>query len=230
MGKKILITGDRKGIGRFLSEYFLNNGDEVIGCSRTGSNLEHQNYTHLICDVSNENDVKSLFKKVRKTHGDIDVIINNAGMASMNHILTTPISTFEKLMNTNLKGTFLFTREGSRLMRKNGGCIINFSTVASPLNLEGEALYASSKAAVEKFSKISAFELSRYGIRVNCIGPTPVYTDLIKAVPKDKIDELLKSQAIKRLGEFDDIINVIKFFISDKSGFITGQTIYLGGV
>lgn len=230
MSKKILITGDRKGIGRHLSEFFLKNENEVIGCSRTGSDLEHPNYTHLICDVSNENEVKSLFKTIRKTHGDIDVIINNAGMASMNHLLTTPTSTFEKLINTNLKGTFLFTREGSRLMRKKGGNIVNFSTVASPLNLEGEALYASSKAAVEKFSKISAFELSKYGIRVNCIGPTPVYTDLIKAVPKDKIEELLKSQAIKRLGEFDDVVNVIKFFISDKSNFITGQTIYLGGV
>lgn len=230
MNKKILVTGDRKGIGRKLSEYFLNSGNLVIGCSRSGSELMHENYLHLICDVSNEIDVKLLFKTIRKTYGEIDVLINNAGMASMNHILTTPITTFDKLINTNFKGTFLITREGSKLMRKNGGSIINFSTVASPLNLEGEAVYASSKTAVEKFSKISAFELSKFGIRVNCIGPTPVYTDLIKAVPKDKIDELLRSQAIKRLGEFDDVINVINFFISDKSNFITGQTIYLGGI
>lgn len=230
MSKKILITGDRKGIGRVLSEYFLTNGNIVIGCSRSGSDLKHQNYLHILCDVSNEDEVKSLFKTIRKTYGSIDVIINNAGMASMNHILTTPTTTLDKLVNTNLKGTFLFTREGSRLMRKNGGSIINFSTVASPLNLEGEAIYASSKAAVEKFSKISASELSGYGIRVNCIGPTPIYTDLIKAVPKNKIEELLARQAIKRLGEFDDVINIIEFFISDRSNFITGQTIYLGGV
>ena len=151
-------------------------------------------------------------------------------MASMNHILTTPITTFDKLVHTNLKGTFLFVREGSKLMRKNGGSIVNFSTVASPLNLEGEAIYASTKCAIEKLTKISAFELSNYKIRVNCVGPTPIYTDLIKTVPKNKIDELLSRQAIKRLGSFDDVKNVIDFYCSSSSDFITGQTIFLGGI
>jgi Dehydrogenases with different specificities (related to short-chain alcohol dehydrogenases) len=72
--------------------------------------------------------------------------------------------------------------------------------------------------------------LSRFNIRVNCIGPTPIYTDLIKTVPKNKIDELIERQAIKRLGNFNDILNVVDFFSNDKSDFITGQTIYLGGV
>ena len=228
--KIFLITGDRKGIGRALSEYFLSKGNIVIGCSRSGSDLSHSNYEHLICDVGDEKSVKSLILHIRKKYKSIDVLINNAGMASMNHILTTPLVTFDKLVHTNLKGTFLFIREGSKIMRKKGGSIINFSTVASPLNLEGEAIYASTKAAVEKLSKISAHELSHYGIRVNCIGPTPVYTDLIKTVPKNKIDELLSRQAIKRLGTFDDVKNVIDFFCSDSSNFITGQIIYLGGI
>ena len=231
MDRKIyLITGDRKGIGRSLSEYYLSNGQIVIGCSRTGSDLVHDNYDHLICDVSDEKAVKSLILFIRQKFKRIDVLINNAGMASMNHILTTPVSTFEKLVNTNFKGTFLFIREGSKIMRKKGGSIINFSTVASPLNLEGEAIYASTKAAVEKLTKISAHELSSFNIRINCLGPTPIYTDLIKAVPKDKIEKLLSSQAIKRLGTFDDIKNIIDFYCSEKSNFITGQTIYLGGV
>lgn len=231
MNKKIyLITGDRKGIGRSLSEYYLSKGHLVIGCSRSGSDLVHKNYDHKICDVADENAVKSLVLFIRKKHKRIDVLINNAGMASMNHILTTPVITFQKLVDTNFKGTFLFIREGSKIMRKNGGCIINFSTVASPLNLEGEAIYASTKAAIEKLTKISAHELSSFNIRVNCIGPTPVHTDLIKAVPKNKIEKLLSSQAIKRLGTFDDIKNVINFYCSEKSNFITGQIIFLGGV
>jgi len=230
MSNIYLITGDRKGIGRSLTEYYLSLGKKVIGCSRTGSDLKHKNYEHLICDVGDEKSVKSLISLIRKKHQRIDVLINNAGMASMNHILTTPVSTFDKLVHTNLKGTFLFTREASKVMRKNGGSIINFSTVASPLNLEGEAIYASTKAAVEKLTKISAHELSTFKIRVNCIGPTPVYTDLIKAVPKNKIEELLSRQAVKRLGTFEDIKNVVDFFSSEKSNFITGQIIYLGGV
>jgi 3-oxoacyl-[acyl-carrier protein] reductase len=230
MSKTYLITGDRKGIGRSLSEHYLSQGNIVIGCSRTGSDLKHDSYEHLVCDVGEEKEVKSLILYIRKKYNSLDVLINNAGMASMNHILTTPVSTFDKLVHTNLKGTFLFTREASKIMRKNGGSIINFSTVASPLNLEGEAVYASTKAAVEKLTKISSHELSHYDIRVNCIGPTPVYTDLIKAVPKNKIDELLSRQAIKRLGTFDDIKNVIDFYCSDSSNFITGQIIYLGGI
>lgn len=231
MNKKIyLITGDRKGIGRSLSEYYLSKGHLVIGCSRSGSDLVHKNYDHKICDVADEKEVMSLVLFIRKKHKRIDVLINNAGMASMNHILTTPIVTFQKLVDTNFKGTFLFMREGSKIMRKIGGSIINFSTVASPLNLEGEAIYASTKAAIEKLTKISAHELSSFNVRVNCIGPTPVYTDLIKTVPKDKIEKLLSSQAIKRLGTFDDIKNVIDFYCSEKSNFITGQIIYLGGV
>lgn len=230
MSKIFLITGDRTGIGRNLSEYYLCKGNTVVGCSRSGTDLKHNNYEHLICDVGDEKSVKSLILHVRKKYKSIDVLINNAGMASMNHILTTPVITFDKLVHTNLKGTFLFTREASKIMRQKGGSIVNFSTVASPLNLEGEAIYASTKAAIEKLTKISARELSNYNIRVNCIGPTPVYTDLIKAVPKNKIEELLSSQAIKRLGTFDDVKNVIDFYCSDSSNFVTGQIIYLGGI
>jgi 3-oxoacyl-[acyl-carrier protein] reductase len=230
MSKIYLITGDRKGIGRSLTEYYLSLGEKVIGCSRSGSDLRHDNYDHLICDVGDEKSVKKLISIIKKKYQRIDILINNAGIASMNHILTTPVITFDKLVHTNLKGTFLLTREVSKIMRKKGGSIINFSTVASPLNLEGEAIYASTKVAVEKLTKISARELSAFKIRVNCIGPTPVYTDLIKAVPKNKIEKLISSQAIKRLGTFEDIKNVVDFFSSEKSNFITGQIIYLGGV
>ena len=108
--------------------------------------------------------------------------------------------------------------------------LINFSSVAAPLCLEGEAIYAASKAACESLTKTMAKELASYSIRVNAIALTPVQTDLIKAVPKDKINALLEHQAIKRFGEFGDIINVIDFFISQKSDFITGQIITLGGV
>ena len=229
---RILITGSRKGIGRFLSETFLERGYQVFGCSRGDTDLEHEFYQHFKCDVTNETAVIKLIRSIGKSHGGIDILINNAGIASMNHILSTPASTVKHLMDTNFTGTVLFCREVAKLMvrKKNNGKIVNFSTVASPLNLDGEAIYASSKAAVQKFSQVAAKEFAPFGITVNCIGPTPIKTDLIKAVPKDKIDVLLNSQAIKRLGLKADVLNVIDFFLSDKSDFITGQTIYLGGI
>jgi len=137
-----------------------------------------------------------------------------------------------KIFETNFLGTLLFCREvaKSMLRRKIRGRMVNFSTVATPISLEGEAVYAASKASVQKFTQIAAKEFAPLGITVNCIGPTPVDTDLISAVPKNKTDLLLATQAIKRLGTKDDILNVIDFFIAKESGFITAQTIYLGGV
>lgn len=227
----ILITGTRKGIGNQLAKYYLEKGNIVIGCSRSQSDLEHSNYLHYCLDVSNEQQVSDLFVTIRKNFGRLDVLINNAGMASLNHTILTPLSTVNKLFNTNFLGTFLFSRQAVKLMQKNKfGRIVNFSTVAVPLNLEGEAVYASSKSAIEQFTKVFSKEVASMGITVNTIGPTPTETDLIKAVPKNKIEELLNQQAIKRLGNFDDIINVIDFYINKNSNYITGQIIYLGGV
>ena len=321
MPRVILITGTRKGIGRDLSEYYLNKGDIVCGCSRTQSNLEHKNYRHFTLDVSDENAVVNMVRAVKKEFGTIDVLLNNAGIASMNHILTTPLKTMQNIFNTNVFGSFLFLREVSKVMVQNykkrvkdleskgldsknnaknviaeAVCddfresailessnskivsekcglqgksqgsllnindrsdfsqlphlspqaelphkntkettqmpyrIVNFATVATPLRLEGEAAYAASKAALVNLTQVCAKELSEFGITINAIGPTPVPTDLIKNVPKAKMDALLNQQAIKRFGEFRDVLNAIEFFLDEKSDFITAQVIYLGGV
>lgn len=231
MNTIILITGTSKGIGKTLANYYLEKNFIVVGCSRGESLINHQNYRHFSLEISNEKAVVSMVRSIKKEFGKIDILINNAGIASMNHILTTSVETISKLFNTNFLGTFLFTREVSKVMMKaKFGRIINFTTVAKPLKLEGEAIYASSKAAIESFTQTASKELSPFNITVNAIGPTPIQTDLIKAVPKDKINELLNKQTIKRFGEFEDIINVIDFFINERSSFITGQIIYLGGV
>ena len=115
-------------------------------------------------------------------------------------------------------------------MKQKFGRIVNFTTVAAAFKLEGEAIYAASKAAVENLTQTVAKELAAYGITVNAIGPTPVATDLIKTVPEEKIRDLLNRQAIKRFGRIEDICAVVDFFIDKKSEFVTGQIIYLGGV
>jgi 3-oxoacyl-[acyl-carrier protein] reductase len=227
----MLITGTRKGIGRYLAEYYVNKGFNVIGCSRSEIDFELKNYHHFSLDVSDENEVGRMFGEIRKKFKQLDVLINNAGIASMNHAILTPVSTVHKILNTNVVGTFLFCRESAKLMKiKSYGRIVNFSTVATPLKLEGEAVYAASKAAIVTLTEILARELAPFNITVNSVGPTPVETDLIRSVPENKINSLLERQAIKRFGKCEDIANVIDFFIRKESDFITGQNIYLGGV
>lgn len=231
MNKVVVITGTSKGIGKAMALYYLNKDFVVAGCSRSRSSIDHENYRHFELDITDEKAVVSMIRAIKKEFKKIDILINNAGIASMNHILTTSNESISKLFNTNFLGTFLFTREVAKVMMKEKyGRVINFSTVAKPLRLEGEAVYAASKAAIESFTQTASKELSSFNITVNAIGPTPIKTDLIKAVPKDKIEDLLNKQTIKRFGTFEDIINIIDFFIDDRSSFITGQIIYLGGV
>ena len=224
----IIITGTSRGIGRFLCEHYLKQGHNVAGCSRNYSDLTHENYLHFTLDVNDEKKVVSMVKNANKQFGKIDVLINNAGIASMNHVLLTPLSTIQSIFETNVFGTFLFLREVAKVMKK--GRIVNLATVATPLNLEGELAYASSKAAVETMTKIASRELALMNITVNAVGPTPVPTDLVKNVSAEKMNSLLNRQAIKRFGTPEDVLNVIDFFLSENSDFITGQIIYLGGV
>jgi 3-oxoacyl-[acyl-carrier protein] reductase len=231
MSKVVIITGSSKGLGAFLAKHYLEKGYIVAGCSRSEATIQDKNYRHFILDVSDEKAVVAMVRGVKKEFGRIDVLLNNAGVASMNHFLTTSLASVKKVFETNVFGSFLFARECAKSMMKNkSGVIVNYSTVAVPLALEGEAIYSASKAALESLTKTTAKELGIHNIRVNSVGPTPVATDLIKAVPKEKIDELIAKQTIHRLGLPQDVANVIDFFIDAKSEFITGQTIYLGGV
>jgi 3-oxoacyl-[acyl-carrier protein] reductase len=203
----------------------------VIGCSREPSDFIAAGYRHFCLDVADEQKVMELFAEVKRSYGRLDVLVNNAGIASMNHVVLTPVQTVRRIFDTNVTGTFLFCREAAKLMvRTRAGRIINFSTVATPLQLEGEAIYAASKAAVNSLTQILARELAPWNITVNAVGPTPIQTDLIGAVPAEKIDALLKRQAIPRFGEFRDIVNVVDFFVRPESEFVTGQVLYLGGV
>ena len=231
MPRVLIVTGARKGIGRALAEHFLARGDIVAGVSRKASDLSADGYEHFALDVADEPAVVRMVSQVKKRHGRIDGLINNAGRASMNHLLLTPADTGRSLFETNFFGTFNFLRETAKAMHRQGrGRIVNFSTVAVPLALEGEAMYAASKAAVETLTRVAARELAPFGVTVNALGPAPVDTDLLHGVPEDKIQALLDRQAVHRPATMQDVIHTVEFFLHEDSDMITGQVLYLGGV
>jgi 3-oxoacyl-[acyl-carrier protein] reductase len=226
----VLITGSRVGIGQYLARHYIERGAHVVGCSRQPAEQELDGYTHFCLDVADESAVKDMFTAVSKTFGRLDVLINNAGAGSMNHSLLTPLTTVRRLMDVNYLGTFLCSREAAKVMRRrNYGRIVNMTTVGVPLNLEGEASYVASKSAVEELTRVMARELAPFNITCNSVGPSPIDTDLTRGIPPEKLEALVQRLAIKRLGTFSDVANVVDFFAKPESDYVTGQTIYLGG-
>lgn len=229
--KSILITGTSRGLGSELAQHFLSKGDTVYGCSRSASTIEHNNYHHFQLDVSSSEQVTQFFFDLRKQTRSIDALINNAGIASMNAFALTPDKSFQNIFNVNVQGTFLFCQKALGLLKRaKNPRIINMSSVAVPLQLEGESIYAASKSAVETLTRIIAKEYGSFGITCNAIGPSPIDTALIKGVSKEKISRLIKRQAVQKMATPEDVINLVDFYLKPESGMISGQVIYLGGV
>ena len=225
----ILITGASKGIGAGLAKHLLAKGDYVAGISRSAPDYSHYKFKHYPCDVTNDFDVVRTVKKVKKDFATIDVLINCAGIACMNHVIFTSTRMARDIMAVNFHGTFLMTREVARLMiKQQHGRIINFSSIAAPLSLAGESVYAASKAAVESFTRTTAKELAPFGITVNAIGPGPVDTDMIRGVSGDKLQDVINRQVIQRKTMIADIAKEVDHFID--SEFTTATVIYTGGI
>lgn len=228
----ILITGTRKGIGRYLVEHFVNSGFDVIGCSRKPVDYEFKNYRHFCLDISDEAKVKQMFAEIRKTYNRLDVLVNNAGIISTNYALLTPLQTVQNVFATNFVGTFLSCREAAKIMQKNRyGRIVNISTISVCVSPPGTSIYSASKAAVEQFSKVLAKEVTSFGITSNTLSLSFVKeSGMAEKMSKKIIEETLEKTISKSWLSINDIANAIDFLISPNSSKVTGQTIYLGGV
>jgi 3-oxoacyl-[acyl-carrier protein] reductase len=226
----MVITGTSRGIGRGLAEHYLKAGWIVFGCSRGAATVKHPAYHHRSFDLTDEAALTALLRDAAQA-GPLEALINNAGIAAMNHLLLTSTATARQLMEVNFLAAFVALREAGKLMsRRKSGRIINFSTIAVPLDLAGEALYAASKSALESLTRTAARELAPFNITVNTIGPCPHPTRLIEGISHEKLDTLRHRQAIPLNAELSDIIAGVDFFLSPNSRLYTGQTLYLGGV
>jgi 3-oxoacyl-[acyl-carrier protein] reductase len=228
----ILITGSSKGIGRYLAQYFLEAGHTVIGCSRSNTDLDAPNYHHFKTDITVEDEILAIFKHIRLTWKKLDVLINNAAInPAILSAALLPTDTVEKTFKTNVVAPIIFCREAVKIMSRNKfGRIINMGSMAAAHHVPGEALYTSTKAAINAYTKVLSKEVYRAGITANVVAPSAIETDLSAKINQVALKEVLSRNAVATFGNFKDVSNAIHFLIKMESDAVTGQIIYLGGV
>ena len=228
----MLITGTSSGIGKYFVKYYTKKGFRVVGCSRRAVDHKIKDYQHFCLDVSDENVVKEMFGEITKVYERLDVLINNAGIVSMNYALLTPLQTVRKLLETNFIGTILFCREAVSLMSTGKyGRIVNVSSIAVPLSAPGSSGYGASKAAGEQYSRVLAKEVASYGITVNTVALSFVKNSgMTGQINEDIVTETLNKTILRSPLELDDVVHAVDFFISPESKMVTNQILYLGGL
>lgn len=226
-GKHLVITGASRGLGRFMAECALREGYTVTGLARTV--VEAGDIPMLVCDVTDPDSVERCFSSIRKL--PLWGLVNAAGAASMNLLLTTPYATMQKLTACNLLGTMYCCAEAGKILaRRKAGRIINFSSIAVALGLRGEASYVAAKAGVEGFTHAFAREMAPFGVTVNAVAPGPVPTALIAGVPAAKIEALRQRQVLPRALSPDDVWNCVSLLLDERSASLSGEILHVGGV
>jgi 3-oxoacyl-[acyl-carrier protein] reductase len=224
----IIVTGASRGIGFAISNRLVESGEEVLGISRNAVNAKFESKS---VDVTDFKSIKNLSDEIRLSGKNVTAVINAAGIASMNLALMANPLTSVNLVNVNFLGTVYSCQAFAPLLVRNGGgSIINFSTIAASLHLEGESIYAATKAAVESYSKTFAKELSKFDVRVNCIAPGPIQTDLLRGVTEDQISKIVRTQIISKKFEKDDVVDLVELLMNPKAKSLTGQVFHVGGV
>jgi NAD(P)-dependent dehydrogenase (short-subunit alcohol dehydrogenase family) len=236
MVKRIaIITGAARGIGKAIAERMVIDNFMTILVDVDIKNGEYlaqelgDNAKFIACDISNETEVDHLYKSVVNKYRGVDIVVNNAGIISDNVIWKMPVEDFDKVIEVNLKGTWLMCKAAGTVMREQKrGRIINIASRAWLGNI-GQSNYSASKAGVIGLTRVLALELGKYGVLVNAIAPGLIDTPLTQKLPKDIQEELIRAQPTKEMGRPEDIANVVSFLSDENTNFITGQTIYVDG-
>lgn len=239
--KTVLITGGSRGIGKAVAMKFAENGYKIIINYVSDKTDTEQLKKELLqagaadillikADVSNSEDVKNMVKETIEKFEKIDVLVNNAGITKDNLLMRMSEEEFDKVIQINLKGTYLVTKEVTRyMMKKKKGSIVNLASVVGVAGNAGQCNYAASKAGIIGLTKSVAKELASRNIRANAVAPGFIETDMT-AVLGDNLKENIYNQIpLKRMGKAKEVANLVYFLGTEESSYITGQVISVDG-
>ena len=238
-GKVAIVTGSARGIGKAIALKLAREGYHVVisdilkdAAKETAQEIESLGVKALavVADVSKAEDAGNLIKQTVEAFGQVDVLVNNAGITRDNLAIRMSEAEWDSVLNINLKGTFLCSQAAAKvMMKKRSGRIINIASVSGILGTAGQANYASSKAGVIALTKAFARELGARNITVNAVAPGYIATEMTEKLPENVKEEYLKQIPLKRAGTPEDVANVVAFLASDAASYVTGTTLIVSG-
>jgi 3-oxoacyl-[acyl-carrier protein] reductase len=237
-GKNILVTGSSRGIGAGIARRLATEGARLaithIASDEQAlqiiAGLEGNNHIAVPLDVTSEESVNTAFGMISEKFGTLHGLVNNAGITKDGLLLRMKIEDFQAVIDTNLKGTFLCTRAAVKLMLKaRQGSIVNITSVIGEMGNAGQSNYAASKAGTEGFSKSVALEIASRGLRVNCVAPGFIVTEMTEILTDQQKEAILAKVPLNAMGSIEDVAAATAFLLSDEAKYITGHTLSLNG-
>lgn len=239
MAKVAIVTGASRGIGRACAIKLAEHGYDIAvnyvsneaKAAEVVAAIEAlgQKAIAVKADTADLKQVQDMFREVHKNFGQLDVLVNNAGVVDDAYLLMINEESLSKSLDINIKGYFHCAQQAALKMMRTGGRIINVSSVSSVLAVEGQGVYSATKGAVNSMTATLAKELSPRGILVNAVAPGFIETEMMDAIPQEKKEEYLKAIPMHRYGKAEDVANVVAQLCSESFGYMTGQVIVLDG-
>jgi 3-oxoacyl-[acyl-carrier protein] reductase len=238
-GKIVLVTGSSRGIGAGMVRAFAEHGakcvvnyvDDPDGKNKADAEQvarEIRSPLLVECNVADPARVATMMKQIADKFGGLDILVNNAGILRDKTIKKMTAEDFNAVVQVNLGGAFNTIQQAASILR-NGGRILNISSVAGIMGFFGQANYASSKAGVIALTKVSAREFARQQITVNAVAPGFIDTDMSKGMPEDVTRKFIEQIPLGRIGKVDEVVNAVLFLCSPMADYITGQVIHVNG-